>query len=520
MIKIHIFYQYLSKTFGDEMVKYTSTRQLSFKEFRTPFEHGIDGSNRWIRLAEQIPWDELAAIYTKSLRNDFGRPSVDARVVIGAIIIKHKKSLSDEETIDEIRENPYLQFFLGFKEFTHKRVFDPSLFVTLRKRIGHEVFEQMNQTFISKVVPSEQRNIQKTDPKQKEESVKQNSPKPEDKDQKTVTNQGKLIIDASVAPQDIKFPTDLDILNGCREKTEVIIDELYQFEQGKRKPRTYRVKARKDYLATVRKRKKSTKVLRKAIRKQLNYVNRNIKTIHSLMDTNVQPISAKSMRTFWIVQEIYRQQKQMYDNRCHQIDNRIVSVLQPYVRPIVRGKSGKNVEFGAKLSASLVNGYAYLDRISWDAYNEGGDLPRQVENYRDRYGFYPDVVLADQIYGSRDNRIYLKDKGIRFSGKPLGRPPKLTNEEKRLIRTEARLRSRIEGKFGEAKRKYDLDLVKAKTMHTSESWIAAVFFVMNLAHWMRLDFLGSFFRAILSRILNDFKELSVSQNRRVLNFGY
>ena len=116
--------------------------------------------------------------------------------------------------------------------------------------------------------------------------------------------------------------------------------------------------------------------------------------------------------------------------------------------------------------------------------------------------------------------IYLKDKGIRFSGKPLGRPPKLTNEEKRLIRTEARLRSRIEGKFGEAKRKYDLDLVKAKTMHTSESWIAAVFFVINLAHWMRLDFLGSFFRAILSRILNDFKELSVSQNRRVLNFGY
>lgn len=196
-----------------------------------------------------------------------------------------------------------------------------------------------------------------------------------------------------------------------------------------------------------------------------------------------------------------------------------MSLFQPYVRPIVRGKSGKDTEFGAKLSVSLVDGYAYLDRISWDAYNEGGDLPYQVENYRDRYGFYPEVVIADQIYGRRDNRIYLKDKGIRFSGKALGRPAKLTKEEKRLIRTETRLRSQIEGKFGEGKRKYDLDLVKTKTMHTSESWIAAVFFVMNLAHWMRLDFVASFLKAILSRILNNFKELFNIKIRLGLNYA-
>lgn len=84
------------------MVKYSSSKQISFAEFRTPFEKGIDGSNRWVRLAVQIPWDELSRIYCKSLRDDFGRPAVDARVVIGAMIIKHKKSLSDEDTIEEI----------------------------------------------------------------------------------------------------------------------------------------------------------------------------------------------------------------------------------------------------------------------------------------------------------------------------------------------------------------------------------------------------------------------------------
>lgn len=492
------------------MVKYTSTNQLSFAEFRTPFEKGIDGNNRWVHLAEQIPWDKLARIYAKSLRDDFGRPAVDARVVIGAMIIKYKKSLSDEETIEEVCENPYLQFFLGFREFTHRRIFDPSLFVTLRKRMGLDVFEKMTQAFIAKVEASEQRSMKQATPTPRRKTSAtaghKNSAVTSTASQEPVENQGMLIVDASVAPQDIKYPTDLDLLNDCREQTECMIDELYQPVSGQRKVRTYRVRGRKDYLATARKKKKSAKELRKAIRKQLNYVKRNIKTINQLLDSNSRCLSGRSLRRYWVVQEVYRQQRAMFDQRSHQIADRIVSVSQPHVRPIVRGKSGKDVEFGAKISVSLVNGYAHLDRISWDAYHEGNDLISQVENYRHRYGVYPEVVLADQIYGSRENRAYLKDKGIRFSGKPLGRPPQLSKEEKRLIRIEARLRSRIEGKFGEGKRKYDLDLVKAKTIYTSESWIAAIFFVMNLAHWLRADFFVLFFQRLISKIFNDFKE--------------
>ena len=506
------------------MVKYKSARQLSFSDFRTPFEQGLDGNNRWIRLANQIPWDDLARIYVNSLRTDFGRPSVDARVVIGAMIIKHKKCLSDDETIEEIQENPYLQFFLGFTEFSHQRVFDPSLFVALRKRMGAEVFEQMNQAFLATIETSQQRKVQKSKPNRKancsdsQENISESCQSSTDKaSDKKVANHGTLIVDASVAPQDIKYPTDLDLLNACRENTEQIIDELYVVERGKRKPRTYRKIARNDYLATARKKKKSKKILRQSIRKQLNYVKRNIKIIHRLLDSTTQWSSFRSMRNFWIIQEIYRQQQEMYDNRSHKISDRIVSLSQPHVRPIVRGKAGKDVEFGAKLSVSLVNGFAHLDRISWDAYNESGDLISQVENYRSRYGFYPEVVISDNIYGTRDNRKQLELKGIRFSGKSLGRPIKLSRQQKQMLRTEARLRNRIEGKFGEGKRKYDLNLVKAKTMNTSESWIAAVFFVMNLAHWWRLDFFVFFFRRLLSWILNYFKELTNPQKRLVLN---
>ena len=485
------------------MIKYTSTKQLSIEQFKTPFYFGLDKNNRWAHLAEQIPWDDFASIYGKTLCEDFGRPALDARVVIGALIIKYKKGLSDEDTIEEIKENPYLQYFIGYEEFSHKAPFDPSLFVTLRDRLGIDAFEKLTQAFLEGVQQVEGVNHSQNEKGKDEECSDSGSPSEEES-----TRQGMLILDASVAPQDIKFPTDLDLLNAGREHTERIIDELWEPGPGKRKPRTYRRIARAEYLSTAKRRKKSAKVLRAALRKQLNYTKRNINTINKMLGSEPGrplPLSAKDLKTFWIVQDVYRQQKEMYDKKLHSVSDRIVSIAQPYVRPIVRGKAGTQTEFGAKLSVSLVNGYVFLDRLSWDAFNEGTDLSKQVERYRDRFGYYPEAVIADTIYGTRENRSFLKGLNIEFSGKALGRPPKLTKQEAKLIRKQRkaqyRLRNQIEGKFGEGKRKYDLDLIKAKTMSTSESWIAAVFFVMNLARWQRMSSFLSLFRW-----LQNFKE--------------
>jgi len=134
------------------------------------------------------------------------------------------------------------------------------------------------------------------------------------------------------------------------------------------------------------------------------------------------PLPFKDQRRYWIIQEVYRQQETMYRTKTHSIEGRIVSISQPHIRPIVRGKSRTKVEFGAKLSASVVDGNVYLDRIGWEAYNENVDLPFQVESYRNRFGFYPEVVITDKIYGNRNNRAYLKERNIRYSGVPLGRP--------------------------------------------------------------------------------------------------
>jgi hypothetical protein len=501
------------KKIGDDMISKSNPSQLSIDDFMNDLGQKLDPNNRWIRLADKIPWNEFRRIYHKSLTIDFGRPAKDARLVIGAMIIKHKKGLADEEVIPEIQENPYLQHFIGLKAFTHKPVFDPSLFVTLRKRLGQKMFEELNQVFIDEVTKIERQERQE---RAKTDSVKTKGDS-DSPDSGSSTHHGHLIIDAVVAPQDIQYPTDLNLLNDAREHTERLIDQLWEPESGNRKPRTYRELARRDYLLVVKKKRKSRKVLRSAIRRQLCYVDRNIKTIKKLLKLHEDgrlPIDKHDLKLWWVIQELYRQQKAMYETETNSHPDRIVNLRQPHVRPIVRGKSGRDTEFGSKLSCSLVDRYVYLDRLDWNAFNENQDLPGQVELFKERFGYYPESVHVDQIYGTRENREYLKERGIHFCGKALGRPPQLTKEQKKALRSGLVIRNRIEGKFGEGKRKYQLGLVKTKAQETSESWIACVLFVMNLASWLRSDLLLSFYRIVerrFQRLFQNFKEREPSE---------
>ena len=489
------------------MISKSNPKQISIDDFMINLGQKLDPNNIWIKLADSIPWDAFRGIYHKSLRKDFGRPAKDARLVIGAMIIKYKKGLPDEEVIPEIQMNPYYQYFVGLKAFTHQPIFDPSLFVTLRKRMGKNVFEKLNQIFIDEVG-----KIEKSEKKPKSSKVRKKKSDDDSDGLGPPAHRGQLIIDAVVAPQEIKHPTDLNLLNDAREHTERLIDGLWEPALGKRKPRTYRQKARKEYLCIVKKKRKPQQHLRRAIRGQLGYLRRNIKTIKMLLELYKGcplPFDTHDLKLFWVIQELYRQQRIMHDAETHSIPDRIVHLRQPHVRPIVRGKAGRDTEFGAKMSCSLVDGYVYLDHLDWNAFNESQDLISQVERYKARFGFYPESVLVDHIYGSHDNRRKLKKRGIRFCGKQLGRPPKLTPAQKRALRKELASRNRIEGKFGEGKRKYQLGCVKAKTQATSESWIASVLFVMNLAAWMRADIflsISRWARKQIQRLSEIFKE--------------
>jgi transposase, IS5 family len=489
------------------MVRYQSTRQLTLEGF-APFADKLDENNRWVVLGKALPWDELAGIYNGVLSPGKGRPAIDARRVIGAMIIKHKEGLDDRGTVEAIMENPYMQWFCGFSGFSTEPIFDASLMVTLRKRMGLEVFDRMCGSIIAcaenknpKVPPSAKRKDQKED----------EGPVPPAHTPSNTGGKGVLKIDATVAPQKIAYPTDLNLLNEAREHTEALIDALSKHLALPVKPRTYRKLARKAYLLVIKKKKRTRGELRKALGKQLRYLRRNLKTIDGLWTRcgTPWPLKHAALRRYWVVQEVYRQQLHMHKENTRSVADRIVSLHQPWVRPIVRGKAAANTEFGAKLNVALCDGIAWVDHLDWNAHNESEWLMHHVERYKERFGHYPEAVNVDGIYGTRENRNKLKERGIRFIGKALGRPSaeSLTPQAKRKLDKEMAQRNHIEGKFGQAKNAYGLDRIPAKLQATSESWIHATLLVINIFTLLpKLHERSDFFFGFLLRIVHNAME--------------
>jgi len=449
------------------MIKYNSIKQTVIPGFESEFQLELLSTNRWVQLSNIVPWDDLVKGYMGSLVLGDGADGIGPRIAVGAIIIKHKLNISDRETLSAIQENPYMQYFLGLNGFEPSPLFHHSLMVSFRKRMSNEVFDKVNKLIIK-------------ESKQEDMKLKGKGSK------KVKQNWGTLMMDATVADQYIKFPTDLDLLNECREWSEDIIDTIFPETFLSIKPRTYRKVARKSYLNIAKKKNKTIKEIRKGLRYQLNCLKRNFQSIDDMLDTIEDkhfPLSRIQQRYLWVIRETYRQQQYMYDNKVNSVDHRIVSIHQPHVRPIVRGKAKNKVEFGSKLSISLTNGFARVDRLSWDAFNETCDLKTQVEAYREIHGCWPEKVIADQIYATRGNRKYLKENNIRLVAKELGRPVEKTRYQKAKEKKEKNSRNQIEGKFGQAKNGNSLNKVRARLRSTSESWIGAIFLVMNLQRY-------------------------------------
>lgn len=518
------------------MVKRHSTKQLSFSEFNHPFIGcGLSTENRWVKLAKILPWDKIEQDYLGSLSAETGAPSISSRIVIGALIIKHIENYSDERTIEMIRENPYMQYFCGLKEFTELPLFDPSLFVTLRKRIGREDYKRwlkytldnagMGNTDRGDDDSQNHETTEKRDNKSAGSSVSVN-------DLPDHENKGSIKIDATVAPADIRFPTDVNLLNDARQKAEELIDTLYLQSTLVIKPRTYRQKAREDFISFIKRRKKQKNLVKRAVKKQLNYLRRDIEIIYMLLDELDQRqarwgLTRAQMKYLYVIQELYRQQRYMFHNQTHQIGHRIVSIHQPHVRPIVRGKAGKETEFGAKINVSLSEGLSVIEQFDWEAFNEGCFLVEVLDNYKKRKGCYPELVQVDSIYLTRENRHFMKENGIRHIGKALGRPTKeeLTINQLRQRKAETAERNQIEGLFGVAKRRYMLERVRARLSSTSKSWISASFFVMNLLRLAKMPFLFvwilSYLRTVWSILCKKTSFISLNGTRRLTIFnGY
>ena len=460
------------------MIRYTPSSEITLSLFKTPFETALNPDNRWVLMESLVPWDNLAKVFYKRLSTNMGRGTVDLRVVLGALLVKHIEDLSDEDTITYIQENIYAQFFVGLSSFQAKPIFAPSLFVEIRHRLGFEGSQALNDEVIKQ---AKSLGVIK-------HRASKSPATPSTEAKQELTNKGTVAVDATVGPLHIAYPTDAGLLNHAREHSEHLIDLLYESapEQWPVKPRTYRRNGRKDYLLFSKKRKKNKKLIRQAVGKQLRYLRRNIGTLHRMLDQledQALPIvwQDHNWRNFWIIQELYRQQQILYRDSRKRIDDRIISIEQPHARPIKRGKLGKkDTEFGPKMNVSLSEGIARVDQIDFNNFNESTYLQDQIEAYKALYGYYPSVVLADKIYRTRANRKYLKDRNIEMSGPPLGRKKSLSKSQKEKHRKRNNKRNAIEGKFGQAKLKYGLDELFTRRPDTTKAEINLIFMAINL----------------------------------------
>ena len=446
------------------MYKPIDRLQHSFLDFNQPLGLKMNPENRWVKMADLIPWDKFEPEYASLFPSGTGNVAKPLRMALGTLIIQTKFRYDDRELVEQIAENPYFQYFIGLRGYQEEPPFDASTLVLFRKRISAEMLMEANEYMLGH---KDNDNPPSSD----------GSSTPENEGERE--NKGTLMIDATCAPANIRYPQDVSLLNEAREKLENI---LYRFHKayGLPLPRRYKRKARKDYLAFAKSRKHTNIQVRKALRRQLGYVARDIRYLERFISDGYE-LEGNEVPLYHTITRLYEQQKYMYDSKTHSVEHRIVSITQPWLRPTVRGKVKAAVEFGAKPDLSIDSeSYSRIEKISFEAYNESACLIDAVERFHERTGYYPERVLADQIYRTRDNRKFCKDHGIRLSGPKLGRPGVRAKEDKKQEYQDNTDRLEVERAFSLDKRCYGMGLITTKLKETQLTSVALSVFVSNL----------------------------------------
>lgn len=440
-------------------------QQISIFDFNQPGGLQLSSDNRWVQLADSLEWNKYEERYAEQFPSKTGRPGTPFRIAFGAYIIQKATGASDRKLCELIAENSYYQYFLGLPSFQPECPFTYSAMVYFRKRFTPEFLMEVNEMILaaSDVTPEHRED---------KLEVPDGTALPD--------NMGTLILDATCSLSNIRYPQDFSLLNEAREHLEGMIDYFNDTYHPWAKPRTYREIARKDYLKLAKSKRRSAKAVRMQIRRELFNLARDMRYIEQYLAAGYE-LPEKYRQLYQTIQKLYEQQKYMYDHKTHRIEHRIVSLRQPHLRPIVRGKVKAPVEFGAKYDVSIdEKGHARMEKLSFDPYNEGGVLTDAVERYKTRTGHYPTKVLVDQIYRTRTNREFCKQRGIRMSGPRLGRPPKEKQKTTKEEYQDNVDRIEVERFFSLDKHCYGAGLIMTKLPETTLSSITMSVLVGNL----------------------------------------
>jgi len=412
------------------------------------------------KIYQSVPWQRLADYFSpyKSF-SPFGRK---ARFTIsgglGLMFLKHYTGLSDERVIARLNTDWHFQFFCGIRLSPCEQIKDKDTVGRWRRFFGeHMDIDKLQDIFSSHWSAY-------------------------------MIEKDTLLDDATCYESYIKYPTDVKLLFDCTEYLFNTIGELCEGYNIKKPRSKYGFQANRQISYQKLKRKPHKRTRRR--QKQLLYwVNRGLELLQEILNrypevhTNsklIYPIYDKIK----LIRIIYVQQQFHYLHPKQSIKRRIVSFYKPYIRPIIRGKENKKVEFGAKVHVSQVDQINFIEHLSFEAFHEGVRMWKSVLKHKKRFTKCKNYG-GDKIYANNKNRKFAKNRKINTCFVPKGRRGKNEKQAKILRQAIAKARAtRLEGSFGNEKNHYSLKKVKARTQKTEIAWI---FFGIHTANAVKIS---------------------------------
>jgi IS5 family transposase len=407
------------------------------------------------QLYQAIPFDDLSKHIPKPKRSLSGKgckPWFDVKGAIGLQILKSYLRSSDAMLIEQLNGNWQMQMFCGIKLWPHEQIKDKDIVGRWRSYLGKYLdADKMQISCVQHWKPFMEH-----------------------------THVG--FSDATVYESYIEYPTDarllwksccdvLEMIKACRKKGKLRISRI---NHEKRKAQ---------YLSFAKRRKKSKRLSRKTCKWLLKYLQRLIEQLDNLLQKHTLGLSACQANRLRVINKLKEQQWQLHFGKQAKVPDRIVSLHKPYVRPIIRGKEVKPVEFGIKVNMLQVDGISFIEHWSYDNFNEGTRLQSTI-HLQQRYFGACHQIGADAIYATNANRKYCTENKIATSFVAKGNEGRAKEQKSQMRSILGKVRSTVlEGSFGNEKNHYHMNKIKARTHNNEKVWI---FFCLLTCNGMQI----------------------------------
>ena len=392
------------------------------------------------KIYQAIPWEELVKSFALKEHRKGPQCYFSPQGKIALMFLKSYAGCSDQKLLEQLNSNIDYQFFCDL-HLGRERLTNAKIISDIRCELAGKLdMNQLQKLFYQHWSPY-------------------------------IEQPEKVMMDATCYQSEVRYPTDQKLLWECVDWSYQNLCALHR-SKGLKIPRTKYLKWHNKYLE-YSKMKRRTRKKRVALTRSLLWL---LCKLDGLLDDFEQTyadfkFSHQYRQTRDTIKTIYDQQKHHFETG-ESPKNRIVSIHKPYVRPIVRGKEINKVEFGAKAHKFQLDGISFLQKLSFDNFNEGILYQQTISTAQSLTGVKVTTTGADTIYATNANRNFASKNDLKTDFKPKGPRPKDYHEKKKVRAEISKERStRLEGSFGKDKEHYGLRKVKAKTEKTEKLWI-------------------------------------------------